>query len=307
MDLKERGRVTPDWPLRENLLINSPLPEFLGLCSLGSSFYFAGGMGAITDEGIIEEFDDTTKLWCLKYDDSTYTWTWSICGYLFGRRIRPLVVPYQGKLYIFGGESNAAYWVDIYTIRSHHWERREVPSSAIKPDYMDPRSYFLWEDTTKPQKRTLIVLYFCCDNRQWLLSYDVNANSWGDVDYNFPLVPEYHSRQLLRLGCNHLVILDFAKVWYIYDLAKKELLAKVVVNDLDDSEIMSDIFCCHHTNEESLIYVFMEPDEKVVDPEESPHPQSVCYARVKLQHPTFAAKVESKSSLKVGPYIHRYM
>ncbi|MED6130048.1 hypothetical protein PIB30_114265, partial [Stylosanthes scabra] len=30
MDLKERGRVTPDWPLRENLLINSPLPEFLG-------------------------------------------------------------------------------------------------------------------------------------------------------------------------------------------------------------------------------------------------------------------------------------
>ncbi|MED6191015.1 hypothetical protein PIB30_111874, partial [Stylosanthes scabra] len=193
---------------------------------------------------------------------------------------RPLVVPCKGKLYIFGGDNLGEHWVDIYTIRSGLWERREVPGSALLSRF----------------------------SHQWLMWYDVNVNSWEEVDCKFPRAPEYHSRKLIRLGCN-LLIVDSASVWYIYDLVRKKLLANVAVGGFDGSEIITDIFCCHHANEESLIYVFMEPDETVFKPEKSPHPQHVSYAIVKLKLQTFSAKVEYEGHrhLKVGPYIKHYM
>ncbi|MED6215958.1 hypothetical protein PIB30_003162 [Stylosanthes scabra] len=300
--LKKRGHVPAQWPLREDLLLsNTPLPPFQGFCYLGSCLFLAGGMeiGASTD--LIEDFDDTTKLWRLKYDDSTFTWAWSICGDLFCRRISPLVVPWDGKLYIFGGENVGTHWVDIYTIGSGLWEKREVPENL---GFVDPRSYFLWEDSNKHHK---IVLYFCYDDHQWLMSYDVNTNSWEKVSCNFPQAPEYYSRKIIRLGCNLLIVDSHASVWYIYDLVEKEHIAIVSVDGFDDNMIMSDIFCCHHTNEESLIYVFMEPNEMDIKLEESFQPQRVSYARVKLELQTFSAKIEYQGHLKVGPYFKHYI
>ncbi|KAL1357006.1 hypothetical protein AAHE18_05G225800 [Arachis hypogaea] len=120
------------------------------------------------------------------------------------------------------------------------------------------------------------------------------ADIWSSIECNFSAVHDYCCRKLIRLGCNdYLLIIDFVTIWYMYDF--------------------SNVFCCHHTNKESLIYVFIDPgeimnleEESFTDP--SNHINIVSYVTVKLQiNGNFSAKVESKSNLKIGPYEKHYM
>ncbi|XLR36983.1 hypothetical protein S83_021643, partial [Arachis hypogaea] len=316
--LDEVGGVTPEWPLKDDLFVhNSRLPTSQGFCSVGHCLFFAGGFVATILPEWNLSVDDLfpSNLWCLKFKDST--WVWSICGSMFCHRSNPLIVPHHGKLYIFGGHEVGAHWVEIYSLKSGLWEKREVPNSALLPDLTcPPSSYFFWEDSNKSHQKTRIVLYSVDYkyNRQWLMSYDVKANSWEAVECNFPSVPEYCSRKVFWLGCSHYVlIVDFGEMgwtWYIYDLSKKKLVAVVPIDDLDNSGMVSNlivhrfytnIFCCHHTSKERLIYVFMEFDERAFE-EGSNLPQLVPYARVRLQLKPFSAKIESKGYLRVGPH-----
>ncbi|XLU41570.1 hypothetical protein S245_036384, partial [Arachis hypogaea] len=311
VDLEDGGHVTAKWPLRDGLLVDCPLPYMQGVCSVGHSFFFAGGGGYlnIIDPELCLNWDDhyPSRMWCLKYEGSN--WSWKFCGSMFCRRYRPLVVPYDGKLYIFGGTGSANCWVDIYSLKSGLWETREVPESALLSYCMNPDSYFLWEDSTKPHKKTHIVLYSCGDKHQGLMSYDVKANNWEYLDWNFPPVPESCPRKLVRLGCSHyLLIVDFAPMWHIYDLSKMNVVATVGVHGLDKTAEVTYIFCCHNTSDESLIYMFMEPGN-VFEGEPSTNSASgvVSYARVKLQLKTFSAKIESKGNLNLGDYVNLYI
>ncbi|XLR29497.1 hypothetical protein S83_057397 [Arachis hypogaea] len=312
--LDEVGRVTPEWPLKDDLFVdNSRLPTSQGFCSVGHCLFFAGGFVATILPEWNLSVDDLfpSNLWCLKFKDST--WVWSICGSMFCHRSNPLIVPHDGKLYIFGGHEVGAHWVEIYSLKSGLWEKREVPNSALLPDLTcPPSSYFFWEDSNKSHKKTRIVLYSVDYkyNRQWLMSYDVKANSWEAVECNFPSVPEACSRKVVWLGCSHyLLIVDFGEMgwtWYIYDLSKKKLVAVVPIDDLDNSGMVSNIFCCPHTSKESLIYVLMEFDERAFE-KGSNLPQLVPYARVRLQLKPFSAKIESKSYLRVDPHYQCYI
>ncbi|QHO47756.1 hypothetical protein HN51_000194 [Arachis hypogaea] len=308
VDLEDGGHVTAKWPLRDGLLVDYPLPYMQGVCSVGHSFFFAGGNDLnIIDPELCLNWDDQhpSRMWCLKYEGSN--WSWKFCGSMFCCRYRPLVVPYDGKLYIFGGTGTANCWVDIYSLKSGLWETREVPESALLSYCRNPDSYFLWEDSTKPHKKTHIVLYSCGD--EGLMSYDVKANNWEYLDWNFPPVPEYCPRKLVRLGCSHyLLIVDFAPMWHIYDLSKMKVVETVEVDGLDKTAEVMYIFCCHNTSDESLIDMFMEPGN-VFEGEPSTNTGSgvVSYARVKLQLKTFSAKIESKGNFNLGDYVNLYM
>ncbi|QHN75806.1 hypothetical protein S83_065180 [Arachis hypogaea] len=228
---------------------------------------------------------------------------------MFCDRFRPLVVPCDGKLYIFGGTKDADCWVDIYSLKSGLWETREVPESALLPYWRDPYSYFLWEDSTKPHKKTHIVLYSSRGKHQGLMSYDVKANNWEYLDCNFPPVPRLCPRKLVRLGCSHyLLIVDFAPMWHIYDLSEMKVVETVGVHGLNETAEVTSIFCCHNTSDESLIYMFMQPGNVFEgEPPTSYDSGFVSYARVKLQLKTFSAKIESKGNLNVGDYVKLYM
>ncbi|XP_052118771.1 uncharacterized protein LOC127748395 [Arachis duranensis] len=309
VDLEDGGPVTAQWPVGDDLIIDSNLPTFQGFCSLGGSLFIAGGI--MCNNGSKFEFElelehfFPAKMWCLKYDGST--WIWSLCGSMFYHRMNPTVVPYHGKLCIFGGDIGNGYWVEIYDPKSDLWEKREV--SDYRFLWQTPKSYFLWEDRTEPRKKTLIMFYFSSGKNQWLNSYDFEANLWKFLYYNLPPIRDCCPRKLIRLACsNYLLIVDSAHMWYIYDFSKRNLVADVRVNGLEElTRRVSYVFCCHCTSEESLIYVFMELDEKVVE-EHGGDPDLVPYARVKLQmNGNFFAKVESKGNLKVGPYSKLYM
>ncbi|QHN88347.1 hypothetical protein HN51_042479 [Arachis hypogaea] len=295
VDLEDGGPVTVKWPLPHGGTSDSSLPlskEFC--CSIGLSLFFLRDL--IEDIGRELDFDDGENMWCLKYDG--HTWIWSLCRtIIFPIQLRPIIIPYDGKLCFIGDN----LWVDIYNLKSEFWEKREVPASVR----LNPHSYFLWE--------TLIVLYSLDDdNNQWLMSYDLNANIWSPIECNFPPFCDYKAgRKLVRLGCSDfLLIIDFVNVWYIYDLSKKKFMAIVHVNELDEIGLVSNVFCCHHTSKESLIYVFINLDEMYPEEESftDHHINIVPYARVKLQTDgNFSAKVESKGNLKVGPYRKYYM
>ncbi|XLR29588.1 uncharacterized protein [Arachis hypogaea] len=302
VELEQVCHIPFQWPLRDDLLIdNGVLPDFRGFCSVGSCFFFTGDVDGLITHPNGGYYDcPYSKLWCLKYEDPT--WVWSLCGSMFCSRSSPLVVPYDGKLCMFGGGYGYANWVEIYSLKSGLWEKREMPDSAL----FSAHSYFLWEDSTKTRKKTLIVLYSFEDNHQLLMSYDVKANRWEEVECNFPPVPEFSLRKLVRLGCSHfLLIVDFVPMWYIYDLSEKKLVAIVHVDGLEDDDVrVSNIFCCHHSSKESLIYVFTEhefvKEEELEEGSDLPH--LVPYARVRLQLQTFSAKIESKGYLRVGPH-----
>ncbi|XP_016163054.2 uncharacterized protein LOC107605627 [Arachis ipaensis] len=311
VDLEDGGPVTAQWPVGDDLIMDSNLPTFQGFCSLGGSLFIAGGI--MCNNGSKFEFElelehfFPAKMWCLKYDGST--WIWSLCGSMIDYRMNPIVVPYHRNLYIFGGDTKD--WVEIYNSQSESWEKREVPREAPHVDFWSSsKSYFLWEDRTKPPKKTLIMLYVYYGKYQELISYDIEANLWsGYLPCDFPPIRDSCPRKLIRLACsNYLLIVDSAAMWYIYDFSKKKLMADVHVNGLEKlTGRVSYVFCCHYTSEESLIYVFMEPDEKVVE-EYGGDPDFVPYARVKLQTSgNFSTKVESKGNLKVGPYSKLYM
>ncbi|XLU63411.1 hypothetical protein S245_022620 [Arachis hypogaea] len=307
VELEQVCHLPFQWPLRDDLLIdNGVLPDFRGFCSVGGCFYFAGNARSLITHPNVGYYDRRySKLWCLKYEDPT--WVWSLCGSMFCSRLSPLVVPYDGKLCMFGGAYGFANWVEIYSLKSGLWEKREVPCSDLFSDHPLASSYFLWEDSTKSSKKTLIVLYSFHDNHQLLMSYDVKANRWEEVECNFPPVPRFCPRKLVRLGCSHyLLIVDSVPTWYIYDLSEKKLVAIVHVDGLEeDDERVSNIFCCHHSSKESLIYIFTE--HKFVKEEEleegSDLRHLVPYARVRLQLQTFSAKIESKGYLRLGPHI----
>ncbi|XP_025668486.1 uncharacterized protein [Arachis hypogaea] len=295
---EEVCHIPAQWPLRDDLLIyDGVLPNFKGFCSVGRCFYFAGNARSVLTHPNVGDDRYYSKLWCLKYEDST--WVWSLCGTMFCSQLSPLVVPYDGKLCMFWGDYQIANWVEIYSLKSGLWEKREVPDSALFSDHPLPSSYFLWEDSTKSPKKTLIVLYSFHNNHQLLMSYDVKANRWEKVLCNFPPVPRYCPRKLVRLGCTHyLLIVDFAPMWYIYDLSKKKVVEEVLVDGLEKDVRVSNIFCCQHSSKESLIYIFTGHEE------EEEFPQFISYARVRLQLQTFSAKIESKGHLRVGPYYH---
>ncbi|XLR29587.1 uncharacterized protein [Arachis hypogaea] len=298
VELEQVCHIPAQWPLRDDLLIdNGVLPNFRGFCSVGGCFYFAGNARSLLTHNVSDD-RYYSKLWCLKYEDST--WVWSLCGTMFCSQLSPLVVPYDGKLCMFWGDYQIANWVEIYSLKSGLWEKREVPDSALFSHHPLPSSYFLWEDSTKSPKKTLIVLYSFHDNHQLLISYDVKANRWEKVECNFPPVPRYCPRRLVRLGCSHyLLIVDFAPTWYIYDLSEKKLMAIVHVDGLEEEDVrVRNIFCCQHSSKESLIYIFPEHEE------EEEFPEFVSYARVRLQLQTFSANIESKGYLRVGPYYH---
>ncbi|QHO33120.1 uncharacterized protein DS421_9g255540 [Arachis hypogaea] len=309
VDLEDGGHVTAEWPVRDGLLVDYPLPDGQGFCSVGHSFFFAGGNLCVVDPKLCLDLDDyyPSRMCCLKYEGSN--WSWKFCGSMFCDRFRPLVVPCDGKLYIFGGTKDADCWVDIYSLKSGLWETREVPESALLPYWRDPYSYFLWEDSTKPHKKTHIVLYSSRGKHQGLMSYDVKANNWEYLDCNFPPVPRLCPRKLVRLGCSHyLLIVDFAPMWHIYDLSEMKVVETVGVHGLKKTAEVTSIFCCHNTSDESLIYMFMEPGN-VFEGEPSTNSGSgvVSYARVKLQLKTFSAKIESKGNLNVGNLVKLYM
>ncbi|XP_057736664.1 uncharacterized protein LOC130951930 isoform X1 [Arachis stenosperma] len=318
VDLEDGGHVTAKWPLRDGLLVDRPLPNGQGFCSVGHSFFFAGGILVLTDPKLCLNLDDRypSRMWCLKYEGSN--WSWKFCGSLFYQRFRPLVVPYDGKLYIFGGTGlyvsrvtrDTSCWVDIYSLKSGLWETREVPESVL--EYCrDPDSYFLWEDSTKPHKKTHIVLYASGGDHehQGLMSYDVKANNWEYLNWNFPPPLRSCPRKLVRLGCSHyLLIVDCAPMWHIYDLSKMNVVAKVAVHGLNKTAEIMNIFCCHITSDESLIYMFMEPGNVFEGEPSTPYySRLVSYARVKLQLKTFSAKIEAKGNLNVGDYVKLYM
>ncbi|XP_057723017.1 uncharacterized protein LOC130936864 [Arachis stenosperma] len=309
VDLEDGGPVTAQWPLADDLIINSELPTFQGFCSVGGSLFIAGGI--MCNNGSKFEFElklehfFPAKMWCLKYDGST--WIWSLCGSMFYHRMNPIVVPYHGKLCIFGGDIGGGCWVEIYDPKSDLWEKREVSDDTYVSQ--TPKSYFLWEDRTEPRKKTFVMFYFSSGKDQWLSSYDFEANLWESYYCQLPPSRDSSPKKLIRLACsNYLLIVDSAHMWYIYDFSERNLVADVRVNGLEElTGRVSYVFCCHCTSEESLIYVFMELDEKVVE-EHGGDPDLVPYARVKLQmNGNFFAKVESKGNLKVGPYSKLYM
>ncbi|XLT00120.1 hypothetical protein HN51_049471 [Arachis hypogaea] len=306
VELEQVCHIPAQWPLRDDLLIdNGVLPDFQGICSDGRCFYFTADVGGLIEHPNVGYYDSRySKLWCLKYEDPT--WVWSLCGSMFCSRLSPFVVPYDGKLCMFGGEYGIANWVEIYSLKSGLWEKREVPDSALFSGHSFPSSYFLWEDSTKSSKKTLIVLYSFDDNHQLLMSYDVKANRWEEVECNFPPVPGFCPRKLVRLGCSHyLLIVDSVPTWYIYDLSEKKLVAIVHVDGLEEDDVrVSNIFCCHHSSKESLIYIFTEHEfvQEKEQEEGSDLPHLVPYARVRLQLQTFSAKIESKGYLGVGPH-----
>ncbi|XP_057721646.1 uncharacterized protein LOC130935777 [Arachis stenosperma] len=293
VDLEDVGLVTAQWRLPDGATSKSGLPFFEGFCSLGLSLFFAGGDLDHIERGWKQlASGEDTKLWCLEYDGSA--WIWSLCRSMFFpcSTACPMVIPYDGKLCIIQGRR---IWVDIYHPKSEFWEKREVPESV----HLWPHSCFFWE--------TLIV-YSVDHENQWLMSYDLNANIWSPIECNFP---HYRGcRKLIRLGCSgYLLIIDFITNWYIYDLSKKKLVAIVHMNELDEIGTVTDVFCCHHTSKESLIYVFIDPDKmhlEEMDIEKESftyHINIIPYAKVKLQTDgNFFAKVESKGNLKVGPY-----
>ncbi|XLR29135.1 hypothetical protein HN51_042478 [Arachis hypogaea] len=75
VDLEDGGPVTAQWPLADDLIINSELPTFQGFCSVGGSLFIAGGI--MCNNGSKFEFElklehfFPAKMWCLKYDGST--------------------------------------------------------------------------------------------------------------------------------------------------------------------------------------------------------------------------------------------
>ncbi|XLR42860.1 hypothetical protein S83_027520 [Arachis hypogaea] len=262
VDLEDGGHVTAEWPVRDGLLVDYPLPDGQGFCSVGHSFFFAGGNLCVVDPKLCLDLDDyyPSRMCCLN-------------------------------------------------LKSGLWETREVPESALLPYWRDPYSYFLWEDSTKPHKKTHIVLYSSRGKHQGLMSYDVKANNWEYLDCNFPPVPRLCPRKLVRLGCSHyLLIVDFAPMWHIYDLSEMKVVETVGVHGLKKTAEVTSIFCCHNTSDESLIYMFMEPGN-VFEGEPSTNSGSgvVSYARVKLQLKTFSAKIESKGNLNVGNLVKLYM
>ncbi|XP_016163165.1 uncharacterized protein LOC107605713 isoform X1 [Arachis ipaensis] len=293
VDLEDGGPVTVKWPLPHGGTSDSSLPlseKFC--CSVGLSLFFLGDRDKDIERQL--DFDGARNIWCLKYDG--HTWIWSLCRtILFPHQLRPIIIPYDGKLCCIGD-----YWVDIYNLKSEFWEKREVPGMRL-----NPHSYFLWE--------TLIVLYSFDDVNQWLMSYDLNANIWSPIECNFPPFCDYKAgRKLVRLGCSDfLLIIDVVSIWCIYDLSKKKPVAVVHVNDLDEMGMVSNVFCCHHTSKESLIYVFTSTDQMDIKRDIDRPNQYITivpYARVKLQtEGNFSAKVESKGNLKVGPHLKYYV
>ncbi|RYR06125.1 hypothetical protein Ahy_B06g085918 [Arachis hypogaea] len=293
VDLEDGGPVTVKWPLPHGGTSDSSLPlseKFC--CSVGLSLFFLGDLDKDSEREL--DFDGARNIWCLKYDG--HTWIWSLCRTIFfPHQLCPIIIPYDGKLCCIGDN-----WVDIYNLKSEFWEKREVPAGVR----LNPHSYFLWE--------TLIVLYsFDDDNNQWLMSYDLNANIWSPIECNFPPFCDYKAgRKLVRLGCSDfLLIIDIVSIWYIFDLSKKKPVAVVHVNDLDEMGMVSNVFCCHHTSKESLIYVFTYQMDIKLDMERpNEYINIVPYARVKLQiEDNFSAKVESKGNLKVGPHMKYYV
>ncbi|QHN87872.1 hypothetical protein HN51_042012 [Arachis hypogaea] len=310
VDLEDGGPITAQWPLADDLIINSKLPTFQGFCSLGGNLFTAGGI--MCNNGPKFEFELESehffpeKMWCLKYDGST--WIWSLCGSMFYYRMNPIVVPYHGKVCIFGGDTEGGYWVEIYYPKLDLWEKREVSKDTYL--FQNAKSYFLWEDRTKPHKKTFVVFYCSFGKKQRFISYDFEANLWEVLCWwEFPPIRDSYPRKLIRLACSdYLLIVDSAAMWYIYDFSRKKLVADVHVNGLEDlTGRVSYVFCCHYSSEESLIYLFMELNEKVVE-ERGGDLDSVPYARVKLQiDGKFSAKVESKGNLKIGSYSKLYM
>nr|XP_029143563.1 uncharacterized protein LOC112697924 isoform X3 [Arachis hypogaea]XP_029149578.1 uncharacterized protein LOC112756226 isoform X3 [Arachis hypogaea] len=294
VDLEEADPVAPQWPLAKSIRVDERLPMFLGFCSVGGVLYFAGGMVHWILPKKYQVGSDVyypKNLWCLENDGST--WISSIRGNTF--KNGTLVVPYHGKLLIFGAD-----WVEIYDPKSDYWDRREVTYKDFFQGYMDLQCYFLWKDNSTKNHKTLLFLYFFDDRQQSLMSYDVEANIWKPIECRFPPIRDdvYVPRKLLRLGStDYLLIIDFAATWYVYDLSKKIVLADLHIGGLDDTLLVLHVFCCHCTRKESLVCIFMEPclDYDL--------PDFVPYARVKLQiEGIFSAEVESKGDLKLGPY-----
>ncbi|XLT26339.1 hypothetical protein HN873_057631 [Arachis hypogaea] len=301
VDLEEAGPVTP---LAKGIKIDSSLSQSLEFCSVGGVLYFVPGrlMGGIPKEyGVIMDLHYPKKFWCLKYDGST--WIWKLLGNTFISRNRALVVPYDGKLLIFGGG-----WIEIYDPKSDYWDRREVPYNALIQGSMDPESYFLWEDKSTKHHKTLIFLYrFSKLGGRSIVSYDVEANRWKPIECQFPKIPlnVFCPTKLVLLGSSDylLVVEELASNWYVYDLSRRMVMADLHIDGLDDTWRVLHVFCCHHNQKEkeSLIYMFMQQNESGLH-------DLVHYARVKLKTDAlFSVKVESKGYFKVGPYTKLYM
>ncbi|XP_016163153.1 uncharacterized protein LOC107605703 [Arachis ipaensis] len=306
VDLEEAGPVTPlaKGIKIDSSLSNSSLSKSLEFCSVGGVLYFVPGrlMGGIPkDYGVIMDLHYPKKFWCLKYDGST--WIWKLLGNTFISRNRALVVPYDGKLLIFGGG-----WIEIYDPKSDYWDRREVPYNAFIQGSMDPESYFLWEDKSTKHHKTLIFLYrFSRLGGRSIVSYDVEANRWKPIECQFPKIRRnvLCPTTLVLLGSSDylLVVEELASNWYVYDLSRRMVMADLHIDGLDDTWRVLHVFCCHHNQKEkeSLIYMFMQQNESGLH-------DLVHYARVKLKTGgLFSVKVESKGYFKAGPYTKLYM
>ncbi|XP_031390874.1 uncharacterized protein LOC116203323 [Punica granatum] len=317
-------------PVVPHGLQDQPLPDGPGCSRVGRRFFLMGGLQFSSGASKINLLGLSTALWSFDADASPpapglrtrprpcpsgFSLTLRFCGSMELGRSWPVGVPYDDKLYIFGGLGCSASlehrrsWIEIYDpLKDTFLQPREVPKYVA---HMSPSCYFLWDNATTNQsladgkehrKKTLFMLYD--SNHPRLLSYDVEENCWEEFDPNFPGSRVGNCRRNLILwGRDTLFIIDHAARWSIYDLSSKKETGEVQVQGLKLDGLVIHAFCqCSSEDGPLTFFIFMEG----ASDKETRIREYLPYASVRLvrEGKNFIATVTSEGALNIGDHDH---
>ena len=141
-----------------------------------------------------------------------------------------------------------------------------------------------------------------------LLSYNIVEDKWDEFEDNIP-PPLYDmgNRNLVYVGGNILFIIDYACIWFVYDLSSRKEVGEVCVKARPRGERVPVKRAVYAGNKDIrssrwVIYIFMRAgDDNYCDQE---------YAKVEVvqgKGGDYTAKVQMKGVLKLGPYDDIYM
>ncbi|KAL1557486.1 hypothetical protein AAHA92_08056 [Salvia divinorum] len=281
------------------------IPICVGFFRVGDALFMVGGKSCTRFKRTLEP---TNRLWsALPPPDGSFCESWTLCpATMKVKRSVPILVPLRdGRIFICGGTSEQEGWAEFYDPEKGEFEGKNLLVSMGCPH---PISCFQWTDQ-------VVMVYYHHGGKGLhkpckpsLLSYNIVEDKWDKFEENLP-PPLYDmgKRNLVYVGGDILFIIDYACLWFVYDLSSRKEVGEVCVKARPRGELVPVMEAFYAGNKDVkstswVFYIFMAmPDDNYCDLE---------YAKVEVVQAKggdYIATVQTKGVLKVGPFYDIYI
>ncbi|KAL1559719.1 hypothetical protein AAHA92_10028 [Salvia divinorum] len=218
-------------------------------------------------------------------------------------------------IFICGGTGESDDWAEFYDPVTGEFAGKELPVTFGCPF---PSSCFQWTD----QVVMVYYQYWVYNKEEFddpsfppligedkehhtptLLSYNMVENNWDIFAENLP-EPLYcmDKRKLIYVGGNILFIIDFARLWFVYDLSSKEKAEEVSVEGGGEDVPVLGAFYAGNKDIKGTSWVFY-----IFTPNNY---YGLGYAKVEVNQGKggdYIATLQMKGVLRVGPFSEVYI